>query len=810
MAWRFGTSQPVFVWVAALVGQRRYLARVTLPELLIFDQMPESVALYDSEARFVYANPAMLERMGMTREQVLGRCLWEVYPDARENDFSQALRRVLRTGQPESLEHYYAPWNAWFDNRFYACPLGVCVIALDVTARKRAEQAAVELERERALSQVSLTRLFQAIPAGVAVLRAHDWSYELSNAKNDEFGGRGSLLGRRAPEAFPELVAQGFIGLLEQVRQSGEPFVANEVRVLVGAEGEAVRELYLNGVYQPIRNAAGDVDRVMAFAYDVSEQVRSRQRIESLAEQLAASEARARRLSDSGVIGVVFWTRDGRLVDANGAFLAMVGYTRRELLEGQVRWSEMTPPEFAAADARAFAELDERGICTPYEKVYLAKDGRRVPILLGVAFWEGSRDSGVAWILDISARREIEAERDRLLQSERQARAAAEAANLSKDEFLAMVSHELRTPLNAMLGWGRLLRSGTLDEPRRARALEAIERNAQAQSQLIEDLLDVSRIVSGKLKLDVAPVDLAAVVEAALDTVRPALESKGIDLTCEIAAELPRVMGDASRLQQVAWNLLSNAVKFTPRGGSIAVNLGTRGAHLELSVSDTGHGIRPSMLRFIFETFRQADTSTTRSFGGLGLGLSISRHLVELHGGSIEAQSDGEGRGATFRVLLGRPEISAQAVRKPLEAAPASPNTVSRADLRGLRVLVVDDEPDARELLATILNYAGANVTTAASASEALQLLSATPLDVLLSDIAMPTQDGYELIRQVRRSPSESVRNVPAAALTAYARLEDRAQAISAGYQLHVTKPVDPVELTQVVQSLAQIGKLLR
>lgn len=781
---------------------------MTSPELLIFDQMPESVAVYDWDARFLYANPAMLGRMAMTLEQVRGRSLWDVYPEARENDFSRALRRVLETKQSESLEHYYAPWSAWFDNRFYTCELGVCVIALDITARKRAERSAHDLQRERELEQLSLTRLFQAIPAGVAVLRASDWSYELSNAKNDEFGGRGSLLGRRAPEAFPELVAQGFIDILEQVKLSGEPFIANEVKVLVG-EGEAPRELYLNGVYQPMRDASGAVDRVMAFAYDVSEQVRSRQRIETLAQQLAQSEARARRLSDSGVIGVVFWTRDGCLVDANDAFLSMVGYTRREMLDGQVRWTEMTPPEFAEADARAFAEMDERGICTPYEKAYFAKDGRRVPILLGVAFWEGSRDSGVAWILDVSVRRQVEAERDRLLQSERQARAAAEAANLSKDEFLAMVSHELRTPLNAMLGWGRLLRSGTLDESRRARALEAIERNAQAQSQLIEDLLDVSRIVSGKLTLEVAPVDLADVVEAALDTVRPALESKSIHLKCEIQPGLPRIMGDARRLQQVAWNLLSNAVKFTPPAGEVAVRLRGEGEHLELTVADTGHGIRPSMLPFIFETFRQADTSTTRSFGGLGLGLSISRHLVELHGGSIEAHSAGEGLGATFRVLLGRQPIKVRSAPKTVEATPAIRTIASHADLQGLRVLVVDDEPDARELLGTILSYAGARVSSVASADEALSLLATEPFDVLLSDIAMPLHDGYELIRRVRQLPSDSARNIPAAALTAYARIEDRAQAMAAGYQLHVTKPVDPAELTQVVASLARIGRLL-
>jgi CheY-like chemotaxis protein len=281
---------------------------------------------------------------------------------------------------------------------------------------------------------------------------------------------------------------------------------------------------------------------------------------------------------------------------------------------------------------------------------------------------------------------------------------------------------------------------------------------------LIEDLLDVSRIVSGKLKLEIAPVDLARVVEEALDTVRPALESKGISLSFEVEPALPWTMGDAHRLQQVAWNLLSNAVKFTPAGGQVTVSLRALGAHLELRVSDTGQGIRASALPFIFETFRQGDASITRSFGGLGLGLSICRHLVELHGGSIEASSAGEGLGATFRVILGRDQLAAQSRKTPVSNPLSASKVGGSAELRDLRVLVVDDEPDARELVAAILSQAGASVTTAASAADALHLLSSVPLDVLLSDIGMPRQDGYELMRQVRRLPSESVRRIPAAA----------------------------------------------
>jgi PAS domain S-box-containing protein len=621
--------------------------------------MEELIAIYDGEARILYANPPMLARMQASLDQVRGRSLWDLYPDARENPFSKALRRVLTTREKAQLDHYYEAWDSWFDNRFYPHAGGVCVGGHDITARKRAE-------------------------------------------------------------------------------------------------------------------------------------------------------ARARRLSDSGVIGVIFWMRDGRLVDANEAFLRMVGYTREELLSGQVSWRDMTPPEHAALDERAFAEVDVTGICAPYEKEYIAKDGRRVPILLGVALWEGRRDSGVAWVLDVSARRAAEEERDRLLESERHARAQAEAANLSKDQFLAMVSHELRTPLNAMLGWGRMLRAGTLDAARRERALEVIERNALAQAQLIEELLDVSRIVSGKLSLEVAPFDIRATVEAAIDTVRPALDTKGMRLQLTLPQGTRPVMGDAHRMQQVAWNLLSNAVKFTPSGGQVEVTLEQDETETALRVSDNGQGIAPALLPFVFESFRQADSSITRTFGGLGLGLSISRHLVELHGGSISAFSAGEGQGATFVVRLPSGNAPSRGSVAPHGRPRATASAPRLGLLPGLRVLVVDDEEDARELVRAILTQAGATVETTATADEALELLSKETFDVLVSDIAMPERDGYSLIRALREHGSPQVRAMPAAALTAYARPEDRARAIAAGFQLHLTKPVDPSNLVEIVGSLARLAEQLR
>jgi len=764
-------------------------------ELVAFDHFQESVALFDRELCLVYVNGPMLAHLGKPRCEVLGKPLWELSPETKACALWDALRRVAATGVGERLEHAHRPFRGRFDSRLFASERGVYLIAAELDSDTLAET-----EHER------LDSLFQQSPAAIAVITAPDWVFEFSNAKNDELAGRGPLVGRNVYEAMPELVAQGFAHLLDLIYRTNETFDDIEVKLNVGT-ADKPREIYLNGTYQPILNSQGKLDRIAAFVHDVTEKVKARQRIEALAEELAVSEARARRLQDSGVIGVVFWTRDGKVVDANDAFLKMVGYSRQELLAGQVSWAEMTPPEFTYLDKHAFIEMEATGtgICTPYEKVYIGKNGRRIPILNGVAFWEGSTDSGVAWILDVSARRTVEAERDRLLERERLARAEAEQANRSKDEFLAMVSHELRTPLNAMLGWARMLSAGG-DAARQKRGLEVIERNAIAQAQLIEDLLDVSRIVHGKLRLEVASMDLRAVVEAAVDSVRPGFESKGLRLTVELPESLDHILGDAQRLQQVVWNLLSNSAKFTPKGGHVRLELRKVDAHVELTVSDDGRGIAKNALPFVFDRFRQADASITRAFGGLGLGLSIARHLVELHGGTIEASSEGEGKGARISLTLGQFPPNIEGPRTlPAQLPPRASLTDLSAELAGLRVLVVDDEPDARELTTTILSEGGAIVVAASSAAHALKLLAEQQLDVMLSDIGMPEQDGYELIRRVRQLGTPAGR-IPAAALTAFARSDERRQAMLAGFQLHISKPVEPTELTAAVALLARLG----
>jgi PAS domain S-box-containing protein len=394
-------------------------------------------------------------------------------------------------------------------------------------------------------------------------------------------------------------------------------------------------------------------------------------------------------------------------------------------------------------------------------------------------------------------RKRVEDERGELLASERAARRQAEEANRAKDEFLATLSHELRTPLNAIVGWAHVLRSGVTDQATTERGLDVIERNARTQARLIDDVLDVSRIVAGKLRLNFTLVDLPHVIEAALDAVRPAAENKGVQLQPVLDPDAGPVSGDADRLQQVVWNLLSNAIKFTPRGGHVQVRLWKVDSHVEIVVADDGAGIAPEFVAHVFERFRQADSSSTRTHGGLGLGLAIVRHLVELHGGAVAVTSAGVGHGSTFTVKL--PLGAATPGPEPALATPA-PESVA-----GIKVLVVEDEPDGLDLVVTLLAGLGAEVRGVASADAALVALQEARFDVLLSDIEMPGQDGYALIREVRARALEGRGpRLHAAAFTAYARPEDRDRALAAGFDAHITKPVSPNELVRVVATLAR------
>ncbi|KAB8330717.1 response regulator [Scytonema tolypothrichoides VB-61278] len=488
----------------------------------------------------------------------------------------------------------------------------------------------------------------------------------------------------------------------------------------------------------------------------------------------------------------------------------MLGYQESEIL-GQPASCIFTPEDLQqGADKQELEKAVTEGRAED-ERWHVRKDGSR--------FWgsgivtplvdEAGRLRGFCKIMrDFTERKRIEDERTQLLESEQKARSAAETANRMKDEFLATLSHELRSPLNAMLGWIKLLNTRKFDAQTTARAMETIERSAKSQAQLVEDLLDVSRIIQGKLRLNVRPIKLVGVIEAAIETVRPAATAKEIQLQLLLDPTANSVAGDFDRLQQVVWNLLTNAVKFTPQGGLVQVGLERVNSHVEITVTDTGKGISPEFVPYVFERFRQADSSTTRTYSGLGLGLAIVRHLVELHGGTVHAYSQGEGKGATFTVQLPLLKESREArthhSKGEKNSAPMLSSSTPPPILDGMRILVVDDEADTRDFLVTAIEMSGAEVIAVSSAIEAIQVISQQKLDVLVSDIGMPEEDGYSLIARVRALPKEQGGDIPAVAVTAYAREEDRMRSLCQGFQMHLSKPVEPDELATVVANLVK------
>ncbi|MBW4595346.1 MAG: PAS domain S-box protein [Brasilonema angustatum HA4187-MV1] len=490
---------------------------------------------------------------------------------------------------------------------------------------------------------------------------------------------------------------------------------------------------------------------------------------------------------------------DYRFLQTNPAFekqtglIQAVGKTARQLIPNlEAHWYEIYGKVALSGESIRFENGSE--VMNRWFEVYACRVGQPNSCKVAILF------------KDITERKRIEAEREQILQREQAAREAAERANQIKDEFLAVLSHELRSPLNPILGWSSMLRNGKLNAAKTAYALETIERNAKLQVQLIEDLLDVSRILRGKLSLNMARVNLASTIEAAMETVQLAAQAKSIRVETVFEKEVGQILGDSARLQQIIWNLLSNAVKFTPSGGSVEIQLNSMGSQAQIQVKDTGKGITPDFLPHVFEYFRQADSTTTRTFGGLGLGLAIVRHLVELHGGTVHADSPGVGQGATFTVRL--PVLNDQGFGH-LDESTSSflIGNSSSLPLADLRVLLVDDDTDTRDLITFILEQSGALVTSATSAIEALETFKQTNFDVLISDIGMPEMDGYMLMRQIRAITSKQGRDVLALALTAYAGEINQQQAIRAGFQRHISKPVEPEDLVKLIVDLIKASK---
>ncbi len=527
-------------------------------------------------------------------------------------------------------------------------------------------------------------------------------------------------------------------------------------------------------------------------------------------EALRDHEYQFRALAETAQDAIITIDEDSTLLFVSQSTERIFGYAPEELLGKPLT---MLMPEYLRhlhqAGIKRYAETGQKHIdWAAIELPGLHKDGREIPLEISFSEFisQGKRRfSGIA--RDTSDRKRAAREREALLLAERRTAEELREANRLKDEFLSTVSHELRTPLTAILGWAHLLRLGQLGEGGAVEALETIERNARAQSHLIDDLLDVSRIITGKLRLDVRQIDPGTFIESAIEAVRPAADAKNVRIQKVMDTGVVTVAADPARMQQVVWNLVSNAIKFTPKGGRVQVRLERINSHIEIAVSDTGVGIKPEFLPHVFERFRQADQTTTRQHSGLGLGLAIVRHLVDLHGGTVEAESTGEGHGATFIVRL--PLVSVhQKTKRDERVHPTARDTRSSLDcperLDGMKVLVVDDEVDTRTLLRAGLSQCGAEVTCVASAREALEVIEKERPALLVSDIGMPGEDGYELIRKVRALPAERGGRTPAIALTAYARTEDRLRALRAGYQMHVSKPVELAELVTVMASLVQ------
>jgi PAS domain S-box-containing protein len=648
-----------------------------------------------------------------------------------------------------------------------------------------------------------LFEVFQQAPGFLCYLRGPSLVFELANPAYAQLVGHREILGKTVREALPELAGQGYFELLDRTFATGEPFVGRSMRVGIQlAPGAPLTEAILDFIYQPIRGADGAVVGVLAQGNDVTAVHRLEVERAAAESALRASEDRYRTLfasiDDGFCLMQMLFDAEGRCVDyrfleANAAFegqtglVNAVGRTARELV-----------PDLDASWFRLYGDVALTGVTARFEN-HAPAMGRWFDAYASRVGEPGQRLVALVF-KDVTQRRRDEEERERLLAAESAARRHAEEASRLKDEFLATVSHELRTPLTSMLGWIQMLRAGTLAPERRERALEVVERNARAQAQLIEDLLDVSRILAGKLRLEVRAVDLSAVVEAALETVRPSAEAKSLRLHAALGGG-GVVMGDPQRLQQVVWNLLSNAVKFTPVGGAVQVLVERRESTVEVTVADTGQGIARDFQAYVFERFRQAEGGSTRAHGGLGLGLSIVRQLVELHGGTVGVYSEGEGRGASFTVSLPLTETRRRALTPDPSSMGARAGLVVL--LEGVGVLLVDDDDDTREMLRTLLDGCGAAVRAASSVAEALRLFHEARPTVLVSDVGMPGEDGLVLIERIRALPASAGGNVPAVAVTAYARTEDRTRALLAGFNNHLPKPVEPMELLAVVASLA-------
>ena len=660
--------------------------------------------------------------------------------------------------------------------------------------------------------QHKLSAIFHESPAAMAFFQGPDHVIEMVNPSYAAiFEGR-TLLGRRLLDAVPELANQAFPALLSQVFTSGESYTGHEALAqLVRRPGGPIEDRYYDFTYVRINDSDGAPYGVYDHAVDVTDRVLARRKLEEGEARLTLalnglerSEAQLQQLADT--MPQIVWAAqpDGMLDYYNRRWFEYINLAPDAGAEA--RWDRYIHPDDLPATVAAWTASIQTG--THYQREFRVRRADQqyrwfLVRALPVRAADGAITRWFGTCTDIQEQKELEARTEVLLEAERAARIAFEQTGLLKDEFLATLSHELRTPLNAILGWVQVMMMRPMQGDELKAGLERIERNARAQARLVDDLLDMSRVISGTLRLDVQAIHPVSFIEAAIETVLPAAAAKGISIETTLDADGGPVSGDPQRMQQVVWNLLSNAIKFTPGGGTVTVALTRSAPHVELSIIDTGQGIRPDFLPHVFSRFRQGDAASNRRIGGLGLGLAIVKQLVELHGGTVHVDSAGEDMGTTVVVRLPLQTAMAQPAAAseppPARAARGLPLEWRTASCAGLTVVVVDDERDGREFVRRVLEDCHMTVHTAGSAAEALDVIRFHKPDVLVSDIGMAGVDGYELLRRVRELSTADGGNVTAIALTAFARAEDVERALLAGFRTHLSKPVEPFELVATI-----------